>query len=95
MPWGLNLNLHQVAILVARVINIYLLSFLLNWGRKEKISYRFQHMLVFAGLFSSLASLVPSTCLGLLYTYLTLQYPQFCTQLTKAETSCNQLLLID
>ena len=30
-------------------------------------------------------------------TYLTLQYPQFCMQLTKAfvaETSCNQLLLI-
>ena len=32
------------------------------------------------------------------YNLLTLQYPQFCTQLMKAymaETSCNQLLLID
>lgn len=46
----------QVAILVARVINIYCLSFLLNLGRKEKIGYRFQHMLVFAGRFSVMSS---------------------------------------
>ena len=46
-----HLDLQQVAILIARVINIYCLSFLLNLGRKEKISYRFQHMLVFAGAF--------------------------------------------
>ena len=38
-----------MAILIARVINIYCLSFFLNLGRKKKISFRFQHMLVFAG----------------------------------------------
>ena len=38
-----------VAIFTGRVINIYVLSFLLNLGRSKKISFRFQHMLVFAG----------------------------------------------
>lgn len=38
-----------VAIFAGRVINIYILSFLLNLGRSKKISFRFQHMLVFAG----------------------------------------------
>ena len=38
-----------VAIFAGRVINIYVLSFLLNLGRHKRISFRFQHMLVFAG----------------------------------------------
>ena len=38
-----------VAIFAGRVINIYVLSFFLNLGRSKKISFRFQHMLVFAG----------------------------------------------
>lgn len=38
-----------VAIFAGRVINIYILSFLLNLGRSKKITFRFQHMLVFAG----------------------------------------------
>jgi sodium/hydrogen exchanger-like protein 6/7 len=44
-----------VAIFIARVINVYCLSFLLNLGRKKKISFRFQHMLVFAGLRGAIA----------------------------------------
>ena len=55
-----HLDLQQVAILIARVINIYCLSFLLNLGRKEKISYRFQHMLVFAGAFCHSCCAVPN-----------------------------------
>ena len=46
------LNWSQVAILIARVINIYCLSFFLNLGRQKKISWRFQHLLVFAGQLS-------------------------------------------
>ena len=38
-----------IAIFAGRVINIYVLSFLLNLGRSKKIGFRFQHMLVFAG----------------------------------------------
>ena len=34
---------------------MYLLSFLLNLGRAKKISFRFQHMLVFAGLRGAIA----------------------------------------
>ena len=34
---------------LGRLCNIYPLSFLLNLGRHRKISYRFQHMMVFAG----------------------------------------------
>ena len=44
-----------MAIFVGRVINMYLLSFLLNLGRAKKISFRFQHMLVFAGLRGAIA----------------------------------------
>uniref|UniRef100_A0A1X7TRM6 Sodium/hydrogen exchanger n=1 Tax=Amphimedon queenslandica TaxID=400682 RepID=A0A1X7TRM6_AMPQE len=44
-----------VAIFTGRVINIYVLSFLLNLGRSKKISFRFQHMLVFAGLRGAIA----------------------------------------
>ena len=44
-----------MAILIARIINIYVLSLLLNIGRREKISFRFQHMLVFAGLRGAIA----------------------------------------
>ena len=39
-----------VAIFAGRVINIYILSFVLNLGRSKKITFRFQHMLVFAGI---------------------------------------------
>lgn len=39
-----------VAIFAGRVMNIYILSFFLNLGRTEKIGFRFQHMLVFAGV---------------------------------------------
>ena len=38
-----------VAIFAGRIINIYVLSFLLNLGRHKRINFRFQHMLVFAG----------------------------------------------
>jgi sodium/hydrogen exchanger-like protein 6/7 len=44
-----------VAIFAGRVINIYILSFLLNLGRAKKIKFRFQHMLVFAGLRGAIA----------------------------------------
>jgi sodium/hydrogen exchanger-like protein 6/7 len=44
-----------VAIFAGRVINIYILSFLLNLGRATKIKFRFQHMLVFAGLRGAIA----------------------------------------
>ena len=37
------------------MINIYILSFLLNLGRAKRIKYRFQHMLVFAGLRGAIA----------------------------------------
>lgn len=45
----------QVAIFAGRVVNIYVLSFLLNLGRSKKISFRFQHMLLFAGLRGAIA----------------------------------------
>ncbi len=45
----------QVAIFAGRVVNIYILSFFLNLGRAKKISFRFQHMLVFAGLRGAIA----------------------------------------
>ncbi len=45
----------QVAIFVGRVVNIYILSFILNLGRSKKISFRFQHMLMFAGLRGAIA----------------------------------------
>lgn len=40
----------QICAAIGRAANIYPLSFLLNLGRKPKISMNFQHMLFFAGL---------------------------------------------
>lgn len=42
--------LFQICALLGRAINVYPLSWLLNLGRKPKISWNFQHMLFFAGL---------------------------------------------
>ncbi|KAK9963076.1 hypothetical protein ABG768_006298 [Culter alburnus] len=39
-----------LAVFLGRAANIYPLSFLLNLGRKNKISPNFQHMMMFAGL---------------------------------------------
>ncbi|XP_062309548.1 sodium/hydrogen exchanger 6-like isoform X2 [Osmerus eperlanus] len=39
-----------IAVFLGRAANIYPLSFLLNLGRKNKISYNFQHVMMFAGL---------------------------------------------
>ncbi|KAJ8015716.1 hypothetical protein DPEC_G00029030 [Dallia pectoralis] len=39
-----------VAVFLGRAANIYPLSFLLNLGRRNKISSNFQHMMMFAGL---------------------------------------------
>lgn len=44
-----------VAIFAGRVVNIYILSFILNLGRAKRIKFRFQHMLVFAGLRGAIA----------------------------------------
>ncbi|XP_063023001.1 sodium/hydrogen exchanger 9 isoform X1 [Melospiza melodia melodia] len=44
-----------VAVFVARASNIYPLSFLLNLGRKQKISRTFQHMMMFSGLRGAIA----------------------------------------
>lgn len=41
----------QVAVALGRAANIYPLSFLLNIGRKPKISRNFQHVLFFSGLY--------------------------------------------
>lgn len=40
----------KVAILIARAMNVYPLSLLLNLGRSNKISFSFQHMMMFSGL---------------------------------------------
>lgn len=42
----------QICAAIGRAANIYPLSFLLNLGRKPKISTNFQHMLFFAGKFN-------------------------------------------
>jgi hypothetical protein len=39
----------QLGLLVSRFFNIYPLSFLLNLGRRRKVSAKFQHMMFFAG----------------------------------------------
>ncbi|NXF46932.1 SL9A9 protein, partial [Oceanites oceanicus] len=44
-----------LAVFVARACNIYPLSFLLNLGRKQKISRNFQHMMMFSGLRGAIA----------------------------------------
>uniref|UniRef100_A0AAY4EFV4 Sodium/hydrogen exchanger n=1 Tax=Denticeps clupeoides TaxID=299321 RepID=A0AAY4EFV4_9TELE len=45
----------QIAIFIGRASNIYPLSFLLNLGRRHKISGNFQHMMMFAGLRGAMA----------------------------------------
>ncbi|KAM4021023.1 LOW QUALITY PROTEIN: sodium/hydrogen exchanger 6 [Anomaloglossus baeobatrachus] len=44
-----------IAIFIGRAANIYPLSFLLNLGRRHKISPNFQHMMMFAGLRGAMA----------------------------------------
>ena len=52
---GISLTGPQVAIFAGRVVNVYIFSFILNLGRAKKINFRFQHMLVFAGLRGAIA----------------------------------------
>ncbi|XP_074913761.1 sodium/hydrogen exchanger 7 isoform X1 [Buteo buteo] len=44
-----------IAIFLGRAAHIYPLSFLLNLGRRHKISWNFQHMMMFAGLRGAMA----------------------------------------
>ncbi|CAL9695969.1 unnamed protein product [Knipowitschia caucasica] len=44
-----------LAIFIGRAMNIYPLSFLLNLGRRHKITGNFQHMMMFAGLRGAMA----------------------------------------
>ena len=44
-----TLTSFQFSIIVARFLNIYPLSFLLNIGRKTKIKSNFMHMMMFSG----------------------------------------------
>ncbi|XP_062910610.1 sodium/hydrogen exchanger 7 isoform X2 [Mobula hypostoma] len=44
-----------IAILLGRAANIYPLSFFLNLGRKHKIGWNFQHMMMIAGLRGAMA----------------------------------------
>ncbi|XP_073399632.1 sodium/hydrogen exchanger 6 [Dendrobates tinctorius] len=44
-----------IAVFLGRAVNIYPLSFLLNLGRRNKISPNFQHMMMFAGLRGAMA----------------------------------------
>ncbi|XP_069799247.1 sodium/hydrogen exchanger 6 [Dendropsophus ebraccatus] len=44
-----------IAVFLGRAANIYPLSFLLNLGRRNKISPNFQHMMMFAGLRGAMA----------------------------------------
>ncbi|RMX59439.1 hypothetical protein pdam_00013046 [Pocillopora damicornis] len=45
----------RLAMTLGRLLNVYPLSFLLNMGRHRKISYKFQHVMVFAGLRGAVA----------------------------------------
>ncbi|CAJ0965180.1 unnamed protein product [Ranitomeya imitator] len=45
----------KIAVFLGRAVNIYPLSFLLNLGRRNKISPNFQHMMMFAGLRGAMA----------------------------------------
>ncbi|XP_053565986.1 sodium/hydrogen exchanger 9 [Bombina bombina] len=44
-----------ISIFVARACNIYPLTFFLNLGRKKKIPWNFQHMMMFSGLRGAIA----------------------------------------
>lgn len=44
-----------IAIFLGRAANVYPLSFFLNLGRRQKIGWNFQHMLMFAGLRGAVA----------------------------------------
>ncbi|KFQ25368.1 Sodium/hydrogen exchanger 7, partial [Mesitornis unicolor] len=44
-----------IAIFLGRAAHIYPLSFLLNLGRRHKISWNFQHMMMFSGLRGAMA----------------------------------------
>ncbi|XP_075426203.1 sodium/hydrogen exchanger 9-like [Ascaphus truei] len=44
-----------ISVLVARACNIYPLTFFLNLGRKQKIPWNFQHMMMFSGLRGAIA----------------------------------------
>lgn len=44
-----------VAIIAGRALNIYPLSFLLNLGRKTKITWNLQHMMFLSGLRGAIA----------------------------------------
>ena len=49
LSFNLSLTGNQFALFVSRFFNIYPLSFLLNLGRRRKISAKIQHMMFFAG----------------------------------------------
>uniref|UniRef100_F6SKI3 Sodium/hydrogen exchanger n=1 Tax=Ciona intestinalis TaxID=7719 RepID=F6SKI3_CIOIN len=44
-----------VAVMISRACNVYPLSFLLNLGRRRKIPFNIQHMMMFAGLRGAIA----------------------------------------
>ncbi|ERE74926.1 sodium/hydrogen exchanger 9 [Cricetulus griseus] len=57
-----KLRTKQLAIFVARACNIYPLSFLLNLGRRQKIPWNFQHMMMFSDLQELLSTRRPGAC---------------------------------